>query len=163
MCNSFSLFSFSSGYLISIFQPWTNASWPTLCHISGAVIHQKSWELHWKEGNKCSYWTKESHGEAFNPPVAGGKKKSHDHLFCFQRTQRLGVRMWELVKAVALHGQSHLTAHLSLNSTPSSLAAPSFPHRGPMMVSPSSQQYMASSFLGITVIIYRTNGFSLPA
>lgn len=76
-----------------------------------------------EEGNKCSYWTKESHGEAFNPLVATRKRNPMIIFLCSVNTERLGVCEWERKRELArrLHrmasniGQPiYLKLHLSL-------------------------------------------------
>lgn len=96
------------------------------------------------------------------------KKKSHDHLSVFNEH-----RDWVFVCERGRARKSTCTAWpVTFDSTSisklhpllsGSSSSPPPPPHGPMTMSPSSQHYTASSFLGITVIIYQTNGFPLLA
>lgn len=103
----------------------------TVCHFNGAVIHQESWELHWKKGTNVPIES-ESHMVKHSIPL--WQKKSHDQLSVFsEHRDWVFLYMWRRAsKSVALHGQLHLTSHLS--QTPPILSC-SF--QFPMIASPS--------------------------
>lgn len=143
-------------------QFWRHASLAALCHSNGAVIHQESWELQRKQGTNVPIEPK-SHMMKHSVPLW---QVERNPMIIFLFWERLGVcvctRESYSSKALALHGQSHLTAHLSQTPPLLSCSYSNSP-RGPMMVSPCSQQYTATSFSGITAIIYRANRSPLLA
>lgn len=126
MCNSFSLFS-------SLWLPYQHLSTLNECVMTHSMSLQ--WCSHTSKvlgtalegreqmfllNRRVTWWSIQS-------PCGKRKRRNPMIIFLFSTNTETGclcVREGELVKALALHGQSHLTAHLSLNSTPSSLAAP---------------------------------------
>lgn len=85
---------------------------------------------------------------------------------CFKRTERLGVCVCESEEELGRHLHcmaSPIWQPIYLRLLPSSPTV----RKGPMMVSPSSQQYTEASFLGVPAIIYRANhsraGHSRPS
>lgn len=102
---------------------WTCASLASLCHFNAAVIHQESWELHWKKGTNVPIEPK-SHMVKHSIPLWQVEKEIPWSSFCFQWTERLGVCVWKKALVRQLHCMaSHIWQPIYLKLHPSSPAA----------------------------------------